>query len=62
MYLLELHAWPLDKRPVLEFIEFIGPVFAETSQILVFNENERFELVFAKTVAINSGTVKTGPV
>ena len=38
--------------------KIIDPVFAETSQNARFllSENERFGLVFVKTVSINSGT------
>ncbi len=38
--------------------EIIDPVFAKTSQNARFllSENERFGLVFVKTVSINSGT------
>jgi hypothetical protein len=38
--------------------EFIDPVFAKTSRKRSFSvtENERFELVFAKTESVKSGT------
>ncbi len=43
--------------------KFIDPVFAITSPKRSFSitENERFVLIFAKTVSINSGTVQCGP-
>jgi hypothetical protein len=47
----------LQSSPVSEFID---PVFAKTSPKRSFSmtENEHFELVFAKTGSMNSGTVK----
>ncbi len=42
--------------------EIIDHVFAKTSQNarFILSENEHFELVFVKTVSINSGTVLIG--
>ncbi len=42
--------------------EFIDPVFSKTSPKHPFSviKNERFELVFAKTGSINSGTAAFG--
>jgi hypothetical protein len=40
--------------------EFIDPVFAKTSPNRSFSVIKRFQLVFAKTGSINSGTVDAG--
>jgi hypothetical protein len=44
----------------IDTVDEIDPVFAKTSQYARFllSENERFRLVFVKTVSINSGTGK----
>ncbi len=49
----------LESRRILSVPEFIDPVFVKTSPKRSFSmaKNERFRLVFAKTMSINSGTV-----
>jgi hypothetical protein len=57
-YSRNLRFFYVDVSPVTEFID---PVFAKTSPKRSFSmiDNERYEVVVAKTGSINSGTVRT---